>query len=549
MIPQAEYIAGPRDQALVPERLDMPGAQPFDVERIARNEVLQAFDGLRGTDQPAGAAADGFAFLASRQAAAFGAIVRKLEGLRGRRTFALDHRYDLGNDIAGALDDDRIALADLLAGDLVLVVERRPADHDAADRDGTQVGHRGERAGAADLDRDRFEHGLRPLGGKFMGDGPARRTADIAEPPLPVEPVDLVDHAVDVVVEVRACLGYAPVQADRLFRAPAQLGRRVDREAPRPEVCEVVPVGVPHGAVEFAETVGEEAKRAGGGNRRVELPQGTGRSVARVRERRLARLFAPPVEREKIFLAHIDLAAHLQDGGRAAGEPVGHVAHRPEVAGDVLAHGAVAPRRAENESAVLVAQRNRQPVDLGLRHDLHRLVGVKAEETAHAGIEVHDVFGVERVAERKHGRGVGDLRETGGGRGADPARRAVVAHQVGETGLYRVVAAAQRVVFRVRHLGSVAPVIALVVVGDLVRQPLELGFRLGAGQGVGVLRAAHGASPAMRLSAAARASSVTLMPASMRAISSRRVSRSSSSTTVLVSCPPGSRVSRLRTRQ
>ena len=130
--------------------------------------------------------------------------------------------------------------------------------------------------------------------------------------------------------------------------------------------------------------------------------------------------------------------------------------------------------------------------------------------------------------------------------GAAPTRREGLSSrtQVGETGLYRVVAAAQRVVFFVRHLGSVAPVIALVVVGDLARQPLELGLRLAAGQGVGVLRAAHEASPAMRLSAAARASSVTLMPASMRAISSRRVSRSSSSTTVLVSRPPRSRISR-----
>ena len=455
----------------------------------------------------------------------------------------------MGNDVARALNDHRVALADPLALDLVLVVERGAADHDAADGDRAQIGHRGERAGAPDLYGDRLEHGLGLLGGEFMGDRPARRPADIAEPPLPIEPVDLVDHAVDVVVEIGAPGGEALMEGDGRFGAQAQRGHRVDRESPGFEVAQIRPMGLADIAGVFAEPVGVEPQRAAGGDLRVELAERAGGGVARVGKRGLARFFAPAVEREEVVAAHIDLAAHLQDGRRLAAQPVGHIVHRGEVAGHVLAHRAVAARRTEHEPAVLVAERDRQPVDLGLGHDFDGLVLSKAEKAANPRVEIRHLARVEGVAQRQHGCRMGDFRESGRGRGPDPAGRAVVAHQIGKACLERVVAPAQRVVFGVAHLGRVAAMIAFVVMGDFTRQPLEFRRRRVGRQLGRVLRAGHGAVPVIRLSAAARASSVTVMPASMRAISSRRLSRSSSSTIVLISRLDRSPVSRFRTRQ
>ena len=90
--------------------------------------------------------------------------------------------------------------------DVVLVVQRGVLHDDAADADRLELGDRRQRAGAADLDLDVVEHGDGALGREFVRDRPARAARDEAEPLLPVEPVDLVDDAVDVVVELGAAL-------------------------------------------------------------------------------------------------------------------------------------------------------------------------------------------------------------------------------------------------------------------------------------------------------------------------------------------------------
>ena len=130
-----------------------------------------------------------------------GQTVGKAESFRALGRFACNHAENLRDDVAGALDDDGVADAHVLARDLVLVVQGGVLHHDAADGDRLELGDRRQRAGAADLDLDVAQDGRRLLGGEFVGDGPARRARDEAEPLLQVEPVELVDDAVDVVVE------------------------------------------------------------------------------------------------------------------------------------------------------------------------------------------------------------------------------------------------------------------------------------------------------------------------------------------------------------
>ena len=60
-------------------------------------------------------------------------------------------------------------------------MQRRVGDHHAADGDRLEPRHRGQGAGAADLDIDGQDARLSLLGGEFMGDGPARRAADHAQ--------------------------------------------------------------------------------------------------------------------------------------------------------------------------------------------------------------------------------------------------------------------------------------------------------------------------------------------------------------------------------
>jgi hypothetical protein len=50
------------------------------------------------------------------------------------------------------------------------------------------------------------------------------------------------------------------------------------------------------------------------------------------------------------------------------------------------------------------------------------------------------VIGVERVLQRQHRPGMGDLVESGRRGGTDPVRWAVLAHQIGKAGLDFLVA-------------------------------------------------------------------------------------------------------------
>ena len=126
---------------------------------------------------------------------------------------------DLRDDVAGALDDDGVADADVLAMDVVFVVERREADGGAADVHGLEDGVGVEAAGAADVDADVEELRRRLDGRELVGDGPARLASDEAKALLEGEVVDLDDDAVDFVWEAFALAAPLVADADRVVDA------------------------------------------------------------------------------------------------------------------------------------------------------------------------------------------------------------------------------------------------------------------------------------------------------------------------------------------
>jgi len=132
--------------------------------------------------------------------------VRRL-GIRGS---AFQHRADDFRDhITGAAHDHGIADAQILARQLVEIVQRGIGHRGAADEHRLQARHRRQRAGAPDLQIDRQQCRQRFFGRKLVRDCPARRARHVAELALPVEAIDLVDHAVDVVRQLLAQLSYS----------------------------------------------------------------------------------------------------------------------------------------------------------------------------------------------------------------------------------------------------------------------------------------------------------------------------------------------------
>ena len=301
-----------------------------------------------------------------------------------------------------------------------------------------------------------------------MRQRPARRRRAEAEPRLQVEPVDLVDHAVDVVAERRALRLDGAVLRQHVLGAVAEPHQRVGRE---PELAQPGDRRALRGAErrrDLAPGIGEEAQRPRRADPGVELAQRSGRGIARVGEGPAAGLGLPRVQRREIGMAHVGLAAHLEHLRRAA-QLLGDVADRAGVRRHVLAGLAVAAGGGHHEPPALVAQRQRQPVDLRLGGEGERLVGAEVQEAPDPFGELGDIAFGEGVLEAQHRPRVAHLGEALGRRGADPRARAVGAAELGKPRLDRGVAPLQRVVVGVADLRGVG-----LVVGEV-----GLGYRAG----------------------------------------------------------------------
>ena len=450
---ERENIRRRLDQAIVVEGLDVLLAESFDVEGVARHEVLQALDALRRADQPAGAAAHRIDFagdrihLAHRMAAASRTKIGKGESFRGLGPLLLDHAENLRDDVAGTLDDDGIADADVLARDLVFIVQGGVLHDDAADGHRLELGDGGQRAGASDLNFDVVEDGGRLLGREFVRDGVARRTRDEAQTLLEIEPVELVDDAVDIVVEPGAAAFELTIGVEHLFHALREAHQRVDGKAVIQQRPVDAPLRICGELRHLAPSVGEELQGPGGGDRGIELAQGTGGGIARVGKASLAAFGLAFVQALKGAAAHIDLAAHLKRIGEALGrDPLRDVGDGADIGGDVLAFVTVAAGGALNQAPLLVAERDGEAIDLRLGGEGEALDRVEAEEAADALQEIAQPILVEHVAERQHRHAVGDFAERFDRRRPDPEGGAILAHQMREAGLDRQVPLAQRIV-------------------------------------------------------------------------------------------------------
>ncbi len=369
-------------------------------------------------------------------------------------------------------------------------------DDDAADRDRLELGEGGERAGAADVDLDRLHNRHRPLGGKLVRDRPAGRARDESEPLLQRKIVDLVDDAVDVVAERGALSLDRVVVREHLGGRMAELGQRVGRQAEAAHGFDGAELRRGERLADLAPGVSEEGERPACGDARVELAQRARGEVARIGVDRLSRLRLAGVERGEIGMAHVDLAARLENPRRAF-EPVRDRLNRAHVGGHVLALVAVAARRRPHEFAVLVAQIAGEPVDLRLGDEVERRAVAQTQKAPHPGAELLDFLIGEDVAERQHRDRVANLGEFLRRRRPDLAIGGIGAGERGKRLLERGIAPAQFVIFRVGNRRRVLAVVAPVVLGDLGPEARVFGPRLGEGEfGLRLLLSGHRASVA-----------------------------------------------------
>ena len=388
----------------------------------------------------------------------------------------VEHRADhLRDDVARALDDDRIADPDVLAVDVLLVVQRGVPHDDAADLDGLELGEGVERAGASHVDLDREQLRGPGRGRELEGDRPARIAADRAERGLQREIVDLDDRAVDVVAErLAVALDRVAGLAHRLD-ARHRRDPRVDGEPAGGQPLQRLVVRAEHGALKRADAVAPERERPLRRDRRVELAQRPGRGVARVHVDGLASIEPFLVEALEGLERDVALAAHLDQRRRVRIiDRQRHGADRPHVGGDVLPGLAVAARHGALEEAVPVDERERETVDLRLDdEDGLILVPGLDQLLLQPLIPGQQLVIVARVGEREHRQQVAHLLEAARDAAADALRGRVRAQQARIRSLELAQLAERGVVGGIIDDRRVLEVVRAIPRAQLARQLLD----------------------------------------------------------------------------
>ena len=224
---------------------------------------------------------------------------------------------DLGDHLAGADDLDLVALADVLGGDQLLVVQRRAGDRHAATSHRLQLGVRVERAGAAHVDLDLEQAGHGDVGRELPRDGPARlAAADHAQLVVKREIIDLHHHAVDL--EVGSCAIAPRSRRSPLAPRPASYsvcdGARL--ESPARQRVQLLPV---RARVAGLRSPPRRRRRTGAGASRS-CSGSSWRSAPAAELRGLAKGASPSASRSSFIrleagVGHIHLAPDLHHFG------------------------------------------------------------------------------------------------------------------------------------------------------------------------------------------------------------------------------------------
>ena len=145
---------------------------------------------------------------------------------------------DARDHVAGLLDDHGLAGANVLADDVVGVVQRRHRDGRSGDDGRLEHRERRGRAGPADVDLDAMQHRDFPLGGKLERGGPPRELRGVSELFAQRRIVQLDHDAVGLERERASSLAPLLAKRDHRVDAVALLPVRLDRQPPLREVLQ-----------------------------------------------------------------------------------------------------------------------------------------------------------------------------------------------------------------------------------------------------------------------------------------------------------------------
>ena len=308
-----------------------------------------------------------------------------------------------------------------------------------------QPGDGGQCSGSPDLDINPLQTRCRLFGRKFPCNGPARRAADHAEPVLPIQPVELVDHPINVIAEFRAARRQRFIGCVEARLRFVALEQGICDKAPADERFHRFALGGGETVACCPPGIGEKAEWAGSRDVRVELAQAARRRIAGICKGFAPRFGLAAIERGEILMRHVDLAAYL-DARRPsrARQRFGNVGEHACIRCHILADPAIATGRGAAQSPLLISEVQAQPVDFRFAGERDRGIGFQPQEPPHPCNESAYIVGGECVFQREHGQLMLGFGEAGGRGGTDPVGRAVGTFQLGKPPLDRRVRARRR---------------------------------------------------------------------------------------------------------
>ena len=147
-------------------------------------------------------------------------------------------------------------------------------------------------------------------------------------------------------------------------------------------------------------------------------------------------------------MAHIDFAAHLKQR-RCALDPRRNSINRARIGGDVFPDGTIPTGRGLHQIPIFIAQRQRQPVNLGLCGEGQRCAAWQPQIFADARIEIDNILILEGIAQGQHRHVMPNLAEPFRRGGTDLVAGAISAFEAGKPFLDRLIATFQAIIFRV----------------------------------------------------------------------------------------------------
>ena len=174
---QFEQIERLAHEAALNQFVGDDSADTFNIECAARGEKFQSAGGLGRTTNVLAPPGYEFGIAANFSAANWTFpvnVFEKIERLGVARPFRPYNFDDGRNDFAGFFDHDGVADANVLALDLVFVVQGRARNGAATDKRRFEHGHWRENPRSSDLNFDVEQLRFDALGGVFVSDRPPR---------------------------------------------------------------------------------------------------------------------------------------------------------------------------------------------------------------------------------------------------------------------------------------------------------------------------------------------------------------------------------------